>query len=116
MLWVVDGMRLSKDYRRFFTLPTLRTLEYPTLLSEFLPSNIFPSFGKWLGRKAPVFFCWENSLFCKLPYLEQGTGNSLVFHIDKKTFFDIIFYNLSAKLDFEKILRSDPDFRFRRTQ
>ena len=69
-----------------------------------------------MGEKRQFSFVGKIDFFCKLPYLENGTGNSLVFHIDKKTFLEIIFNSSAAELDFEKILRSDPDFKFRRTQ
>ena len=41
MCWVVDATRLKSDAAKFNRAPTLRNLQYPTLLSENVPINFF---------------------------------------------------------------------------
>lgn len=109
LVWVVDGARLKTDRIKFDRYPTLTHLSYPTLLSEPVPVNIFPSFYHWCMSTRPVFFDWRDKLFCLLPQREPS-GNRLMFSMSHSDFCSIIQNAVISNLDFETIIRSDPKF------
>ena len=72
MCWIVDATRLKSDAAKFNRAPTLHNLSYPTLLSENVPVDFFPSLLKWYSAKPPVFFDFCNKLFDILPASEHS--------------------------------------------
>lgn len=74
MIWVVDGLRLKSDIKKFQRAPTFTHLKYPVLLSECVLLSIFLSFWDWSTSSKPVFFDRGNSLFCFLPGFEPSAN------------------------------------------
>lgn len=111
MCWVVDATRLKSDATKFNRAPTLRNLTYPTLLSENVPVNFFPSLLKWYSAKPAVFFDFGNKLFCILPASEHRLSR-LMFSISHMKFAKIITNSSDSSIDFETIIRTEPDFKY----
>ena len=111
MCWVVDATRLKSDAAKFNRAPTLSNLTYPTLLSENVPINFFPSLLKWYSAKPAVFFDFGNKLFCILPASEHRLSR-LMFSISHMKFAEIITNSSVSSIDFETIIRAEPDFKY----
>lgn len=119
MIWVVDGLRLKSDMKKFQRAPTFTHLKYPVLLSECVPLSIFPSFKEWSTSSKPVFFDWGNSLFCFLPGFEPsankyGPRSRLMFVLNRDQFSKICGRAALFNFNFEQALRAEPDFEYRR--
>ena len=110
MCWVVDATRLKSDAAKFNRAPTLRNLQYPTLLSENVPINFFPSLSKWYSASPAVFFDFGNKLFCFLPASVHSFGR-LMFSVPHSKFVEIISNSQDRAIDFEEIVRNEPDFK-----
>jgi len=111
MCWVVDAKRLKSDVAKFNRAPTLSNLTYPTLLSENVPVNFFPSLLKWYSAKPAVFFDFGNKLFCILPASEHRLSR-LMFSISHMKFVEIVSNFSDSCIDFETIIRAEPDFKY----
>lgn len=111
MCWVVDATRLKSDAAKFNRAPTLSNLTYPTLLSENVPVNFFPSLLKWYSAKPAVFFDFGNKLFCILPASEHRLSR-LMFSISHMKFVEIVSISSDSCIDFETIIRAEPDFKY----
>ena len=111
MCWVVDATRLKSDAAKFNRAPTLSNLTYPTLLSENVPVNFFPSLLKWYSARPAVFFDFGNKLFCILP-ASEGRFSRLMFSVSHAKFAEIIQNCNDQPIDFEKIIRAEPDFNY----
>ena len=119
MIWVVDGLRLKLDVKKFQRAPTFMHLKYPVLLSECVPLSIFPSFGDWSTSSKPVFFDWGHSLFCFLPGFEPSTNKygpryRLMFSLKRDQFLKICGRAAYFNFNFEHALRAEPNFEYRR--
>jgi len=119
MIWVVDGLRLKSDVKKFQRAPTLTHLQYPVLLSECVPLSIFPSFWDWSTSSKPVFFDWGNSLFCFLPGFEPSENKyrpryRLMFSLKRDQFLKMCERAASFNFNFEQALRAEPNFEYRR--
>ena len=119
MIWVVDGLRLKSDIKKFQSRPTLTYLNYPVLQSECVPLSIFPSFWDWSTSSKPVFFDWGTSLFCFLPGFEQtankfGPRSRLMFALNREQFLMMCERAHLFDFNFEQVLRAEPNFEHRR--
>ena len=111
MCWLFDASRLKSDAAKFNRAPTLRNLSYPTLLSENVPVDFFPSLLKWYSARPPVFFDFGNKLFCILPASEHST-HRLMFSVSHSKFVKIVSNSDKQSIDFEQIVRAEPNFEY----
>ena len=113
MCWIVDATRLKSDAAKFNRAPTLRNLSFPTLLSENVPVDFFPSLLKWYSARPPVFFDFGNKLFCILPTSEHSM-HRLMFSVSHSKFVEIVSNSDQKLIDFEQIVRAEPNFEYLR--
>ena len=96
MIWVVDGSRVPRDFRRFVSgISTLRPSFFGWLFLTTFPDETFPP--NWLDCRAPVILDFGNAvtasdaeanaarwLWCLLP--GQVLGNTIVLRIAREEF------------------------------